>query len=300
MSFSEFVLVSSSHPPTFARARVCVCVVASSSGSNPWVSIYPEAYPSCTMTVSRLVGRPAMAMESRMAGPCSSHSSRQVPPTQRQRQALPRGGRKFFLSKREGCPSKFRIHSQRQDGEDWDSNSHESSEDGFMEIEEEFRRIVQRNFDGLELQSREAEMDLSEMELSSEDDVTFWLEVDKPEEPKVEAQELFDWWNDLDQVYVLIFQLNDGEEDGIFTLKDSSEEENNNFILSFESQVEAARYGSKLQANLQGMEAEIELMGRDELLQLCKELEVGVRIIKEVCLSRNQSIFAKTKKRTNE
>merc|ERR1739848_743631 len=210
-----------------------------------------------------------------------------MPTTQKQRQARPvrgRGGSKFFLSNQQQqlrCPAKLRVHSQKQDGEDWDSNSHESSDDGFMEIEEEFRRIVQRNFDGLELQSREAEMDLSEMELSSEDDVTFWLEVDKPEEPKVEAQELFDWWNDLDQVYVLIFQLNDGEEDGIITLKDSSEEENNNFILSFESQVEAARYGSKLQANLQGMEAEIELMGRDELLQLCKELEVGVRIIKE-------------------
>lgn len=245
------------------------------------------------MTVtSRFVGRPpastCVCLESRMAAPCSSHS----------RQTLPARGRPSSSStssssvlRRYHSSAKFRIQSQRgpgredsaEDRDDYD-NSPESSEADFMKIEAEFQRIVQQNFDGLELQSREADLDFADAfeGASEDDDVTFWLEVDKPEEPKVEAQELFDWWNDLDEVYVLIFQLNDGEEDGIFTLKDSSEEENNNFILSFESKLEASRYGSKLRDNLQGMEAEIELMGRDELLQLCKELEVGVRIIKEV------------------
>ena len=50
----------------------------------------------------------------------------------------------------------------------------------------------------------------------------------------------------------------------------SSEEEdsNNNFILSFESAEEAASYAVKLSNSLQGLEAEIECMERDELLQV--------------------------------
>ena len=109
----------------------------------------------------------------------------------------------------------------------------------------------------------------------------------------MEARELFDWWNDLDDVYVLIFQLY-SEEDGIFTLKDSSsgsrncsteseddEEPEGNFILSFECPEEATRYAKRLSERLNGLTAEVEAMERDELLQLCKELEVGIRIIQE-------------------
>ena len=164
-----------------------------------------------------------------------------------------------------------------------------------------------QNWDGLQLQGKD---ELSER-YQDEFGVEIWLEKDiPPEEPKEEAEELFDWWNDLDDVYVLIFQLH-SDEDGIFTLKDSSasseeEDSNNNFILSFESAEEAASYAVKLSNSLQGLKAEIECMERDELLQvssrwrngtrmrrqlplltlslssqLCKELEVGIRIVQE-------------------
>ena len=114
-----------------------------------------------------------------------------------------------------------------------------------------------------------------------EEDVEIWLEKDRPKRPKVEARQLFEWWNDLEDVYVLMFQLQ-SEEDGIFTLKDSSEPEaNSNYILSFESKEEARSYAKKLSESLQGLRAEIELIERDELLQLCKELEVGIRIVQE-------------------
>ena len=169
------------------------------------------------------------------------------------------------------------------------------------------RRPCPQNWDGLQLQGKD---ELSER-YQDEFGVEIWLEKDiPPEEPKEEAEELFDWWNDLDDVYVLIFQLH-SDEDGIFTLKDSSasseeEDSNNNFILSFESAEEAASYAVKLSNSLQGLKAEIECMERDELLQvssrwrngtrmrrqlplltlslssqLCKELEVGIRIVQE-------------------
>lgn len=149
------------------------------------------------------------------------------------------------------------------------------------ELRSEFAQVVKQNWDGLQLQGKD---ELSER-YQDEFGVEIWLEKDIPEEPKEEAEELFDWWNDLDDVYVLIFQLH-SDEDGIFTLKDSSasseeEDSNNNFILSFESAEEAASYAVKLSDSLQGLKAEIECMERDELLQLCKELEVGIRIVQE-------------------
>jgi len=154
------------------------------------------------------------------------------------------------------------------------------------ELKHEFHNIIKSKFDGLELEANET----SDLFRSTDEDVTIWLEKDRPARPKVEAKELFDWWHELDDVFVLIFQLNDGEEDGIFTLKDSSEasasdsEEdagNSNFILAFESSQEAVNYANKLSDSLQGLDAEVECMGRDELLQLCKELEVGIRIVQE-------------------
>jgi len=116
--------------------------------------------------------------------------------------------------------------------------------------------------------------------------VEIWLEKDTPEKPTEEAQELFDWWNELDDVYVLIFQLQ-SEEDGIFTLKDSSTGEGEegegggNFILSFEDAGEASRYAKRLSDSLHGLKAETERMARDEILQLCKELDVGIRIVQQ-------------------
>jgi len=167
----------------------------------------------------------------------------------------------------------------------------EATQEELDELQEEFMKVVRQNFDGLklELEGKDLEgMDtLKEGEagegmLDSSDDVTVWLQKDKPKRPKVEAKELFDWWNELDDVYVLIFASVNGDEDGIFTLKDpSSDEANQNFILAFEGLVEAHRYAKKLVPNLDGLEAEIECMGRDEILQLCKELEVGIRIVQE-------------------
>ena len=146
------------------------------------------------------------------------------------------------------------------------------------------RRPCPQNWDGLQLQGKD---ELSER-YQDEFGVEIWLEKDIPEEPKEEAEELFDWWNDLDDVYVLIFQLH-SDEDGIFTLKDlsaSSEEEdsNNNFILSFESAEEAASYAIKLSNSLQGLKAEIECMERDELLQVSSRWRNGTRMRRQLPL----------------
>ena len=146
------------------------------------------------------------------------------------------------------------------------------------------RRPCPQNWDGLQLQGKD---ELSER-YQDEFGVEIWLEKDIPEEPKEEAEELFDWWNDLDDVYVLIFQLH-SDEDGIFTLKDSSasseeEDSNNNFILSFESAEEAASYAVKLSDSLQGLKAEIECMERDELLQVSSRWRNGTRMRRQLPL----------------
>ena len=148
------------------------------------------------------------------------------------------------------------------------------------------RRPCPQNWDGLQLQGKD---ELSER-YQDEFGVEIWLEKDIPEEPKEEAEELFDWWNDLDDVYVLIFQLH-SDEDGIFTLKDSSasseeEDSNNNFILSFESAEEAASYAVKLSNSLQGLKAEIECMERDELLQVSSRWRNGTRMRRQLPLPR--------------
>lgn len=182
------------------------------------------------------------------------------------------------------CKAKEEERNERESGDpsiNYDQYAFDVDEERALEeLRTEFEQVVKQNWDGLELQGKEH---LTER-YQDEYGVEIWLEKDTPEKPTEEAQELFDWWNELDDVYVLIFQLQ-SEEDGIFTLKDSSTGEDEegegggNFILSFEDAGEASRYAKRLSDNLQGLKAEIERMARDEILQLCKELNVGIRIV---------------------
>ena len=111
--------------------------------------------------------------------------------------------------------------------------------------------------------------------------VKVWIEKDGSEEPEVEAQELFEWWTRLEDVYVLVFQLGDGNDDGIFTLRED-EDSDSNFILSFEGKDEAIAYAENLLDTMDEFEAEIECISRDEILQLCTELNVGIKIVQLV------------------
>ena len=165
--------------------------------------------------------------------------------------------------------------------DDRDERYPEGLQEELDRLQEEFAKVVKQNFDGLDIKGG---ADTTFVFEDAESDVKVWLEkqASDPSNAEDEARELFSWWSGLREVHVLLFQLNHGEDDGIFTLRDSSasgEPSRENYILCFECQDQGMRWADRLVGNLHDMDAEVECIGRDEILHLCRELHVGVRIV---------------------
>ena len=154
-----------------------------------------------TTSVSRRCARRAHAVEQRRKGRESlfAASSHRTP-------ALARGD-----ALRARCAAR----------DDRDERYPEGLQEELDRLQEEFAKVVKQNFDGLDIKGG---ADTTFVFEDAESDVKVWLEkqASDPSNAEDEARELFSWWSGLREVHVLLFQLNHGEDDGIFTLRGKS------------------------------------------------------------------------------